>query len=170
MANRTISGSLFLEKLARDVEAWQGKAAEARDLAAKLDFPLAPDALADRTAAENAADALLEHATELRYYEDIGNRIFYHRENLSNGDWKWSLCGILAGGEKRGERESTHILHLLYRSRREGARVEKVYFPFITVTEDGDDSSCSFLYRVFSLTRRGGKTSGHIFFIPFGER
>ena len=48
--------------------------------------------------------------------------------------------------------------------------MEKVYFPFITSVEDGDDASFSFLYRVFSLTRRGGRKSGYICFIPFGDR
>jgi len=158
-------------KLDRDEKEFQNDAAKARALAAQLQFPLAPDALNDLHAAQRAADALLEHAAELRYYEDIGNRIFYHRENYDNGDWNWRLFfGLLAGGEKRGERETTHVLHLLYRKRREGKRVEKVYFPFITAVEDGDDASFSFLYRVFSLTRRGGKSSGYICFIPFGDR
>ena len=105
----------------------------------------------------------------MRRYEDIGNGLFFRKEKFYNGDYRWHLLGILAGGEKTGDRESSHILHLLYRYRREGQRREKVYFPFITSVEDGEDSHFSFLWRVFSLTRRNGKTGGHIFFFPYGE-
>ena len=67
-------------------------------------------------------------------------------------------------------RESTHVLHLLYRHRQEGKRSETLFFPFISTVRDGEDSRFSFLWRVFSLSRRNGKTGGHILFIPFGER
>ena len=76
---------------------------------------------------------------------------------------------ILAGGEKDGDKESTHILHLLYRYRKEGSRSEKIYFPFVSTVEDGDDYKFSFLWRVFSISKRNGKTGGHILFIPFGD-
>jgi len=44
-----------------------------------------------------------------------------------------------------------------------------VFFPFISSVKDGKNSRFSFLWRVFSLSKRDGKTGGYFFFIPFGE-
>ena len=132
-------------------------------------FSVDDKAFADQEAAEKACGELMEKCTELRFYEDLGSGIFYRNERYFNGDKKWHFMHILAGGEKNGDRESTHILHLLYRNRKEGNRSETLYFPFVSTVKDGDDSRFSFLWRVFSLSKRNGKTGGYIFFIPFGD-
>ena len=108
--------------------------------------------------------------TELRWKEDIGNGIFFRKEKFYNGDYNWHLLGVLAKGEKNGDRESSSVLHLLYRHRKEGTRSETLFFPFVSHVEDGENHRTSFLWRVFSIGKRNGKTGGHILFIPFGER
>ena len=138
-------------------------------IANKINFPLDAAAIGDQQLAAAACDKLLANYTELRFKEDIGNGLFFRKENFYNGDYNWHLLGILAGGERIGDKESTHILHLLYSYRKEGERSERVIFPFISTVQDGNDSRVSFLWRVFSLSKRNGKTSGHILFIPFGK-
>lgn len=137
--------------------------------AAKLDFSVGRNAFAKKTDAEKALADFMEKYSELRFYEDIGSGIFFNRKKYYNGDQSWHLFHILAGGEKSGQRESEHILHLLYRYRKEGERSEKIFFPFVSLIKDGKNSRISFLWRLFSLSRRNGRTGGHIFFIPFGE-
>ncbi len=156
-------------ELLRNTGKYNSKAAEAKTLAESLDFPLDEAVFADAERAGELCADLIARYTELRFYEDIGNGVFFHKEKYSNGDHRWHLLHILAGGEKSGDKESTHILHLLYRYRKEGNRSEKIYFPFISTVEDGDDYKFSFLWRVFSIGKRNGKTGGHILFIPFGN-
>ena len=156
-------------ELAKNEAKYQKKVADALKIAASLKLKLDAATLGSTDAAEKAADELLANCTELRSYEDIGNGLFFRKEKFCNGDHRWHFLHILAGGEKSGEKESTHILHLLYRYRREGQRSETIFFPFVSTVRDGEDSRFSFLWRVFSLTKRGGKTGGHILFIPFGE-
>ncbi|MBR7131312.1 MAG: hypothetical protein IKC82_04915 [Lentisphaeria bacterium] len=140
------------------------------DLAKKLNFPLSPDTFKSKTAAEKARRQLIENYTEMRYYEDIGHGVFFRKEKNNNGDYNWHFCHILAGGEKKGDRENSHILHLLYRHRKEGSRSETICFPFISSVKDGENSRWSFLWRVFSLSKEDGKTGGYIFFVPFGSK
>ena len=59
------------------------------------------------------------------------------------------------------------MLHLLYRYRRDGDRSERLFFPFVSIVEDGADSKFSFLWRVFQLKEEKGKYSGYFLFIPF---
>ena len=157
------------QKLAGEEKTYRTELDDALRTAATLGITLSPDAMKDEKTAEAAADEVMEKCTESRTYEDIGSGLFFKKTNYSNGDFHWHLLHILAGGEKTGDRESSHVLHLLYRHRREGDRSETVFFPFISTLRDGEDSKFSFLWRVFSLTRRNGKTGGHILFIPFGE-
>ncbi|MBE6389837.1 MAG: hypothetical protein E7043_06660 [Lentisphaerae bacterium] len=124
---------------------------------------------ADEAEAAKTLAGFMEKYTELRFYEDIGSGVFFNRREYYNGDYNWHFLHILAGGEKTGGRESSHILHLLYRYRKEGDRSERVFFPFISSVKDGKNSRFSFLWRVFSLSKRDGKTGGYFFFIPFGE-
>ena len=105
--------------------------------------------------------------TEVRAKSDIGNGLFFRKENYYNGDYKWHLLGILANGEKDGAMEYTQVLHFLYRHRQEGKRSETVYFPFVAIRKDGADSRFSFMGRIFEKTVRNGKTSGYILGIPY---
>ena len=139
-------------------------------LAGKLQFKLDKTELLDKEKSRMAAQQLLEKYTSLKRKEDIGHGLFFKKEKFHNGDYKWHFMFFLAGGSKQGEKGSGHILHLLYRSRKEGSKSETIYFPFIADIQDGSDSKFSFLWRVFSISRRQGKTSGYIFFIPFGEQ
>ena len=138
--------------------------------AAELGVKLVEADFCNRAAAEKAAEKLLKHTTVLRWKEDIGSGIFFRKENFYNGDYNWHFCHILAGGKKEGNKESTHILHLLYRKRKEASRTETIVFPFISHVKDGKNRRTSFLWRVFSIGERNGKTGGHILFIPFGEK
>ena len=157
------------KKLAKDEATYRKKVADALKIAASLNLKLDAATIGSSDAAAKAADELIAACTELRSYEDIGNGLFFRKEKFYNGDHRWHFLHILAGGEKSGEKETTHILHLLYRYRREGQRSETVFFPFVSTVRDGENSRFSFLWRVFSLTKRDGKTGGHILFIPFGE-
>ena len=91
------------------------------------------------------------------------------KELFSNGDFRWHTFLYLAGGEKKGEREKTQVLHFFYRFNKEGAKEEKLIFPFISLQKDENFERTSFLWRVYEKTVKNGKTSGHILFIPFGE-
>ena len=138
--------------------------------AKKIRFAIQESAFRKRAESEKALAKLMNTHTELRFYEDIGSGLFFHKQSYYNGDFNWHFLHLLAGGEKKGERRSTHILHLLYRHREEGKKSEKIIFPFISSIKDGEDARVSFLYRVLSFHRKNGKTGGHILFIPFGEK
>ena len=114
-------------------------------------------------------EKLFDAAAELHSQSDAGSGFFYRRESYHNGDYKWHWCGILAGGEKSGDREHSHVLQFLYRYRRDGKRVEKIYFPFVSIREDEHGSRTSFMGRLWQKTVRDGKTGGYIFFIPYGD-
>ena len=45
--------------------------------------------------------------------------------------------------------------------------MEKIYFPFVSIREDGTRRRFSFLGRVYQRTVSEGKTSGYFLFIPF---
>jgi len=160
---------LMREKWAKDQLEYLAGISNAQAIAGKLGFELSREVLGSEEKSAAAAKELIAKYTELRFYEDIGNGLFFRREKNSNGDYNWHFCHILAGGEKQGDKESTHILHLLYRYRKDGDRSETLFFPFVSMVEDGEDSKFSFLWRVFSLSKRDGKTGGHILFIPFGS-
>ena len=155
--------------LARATADFQKETADALNYAKKLGLDADAESLADEKKADAIRVAMFEKCTELRFYEDIGNGLFFHKAKYYNGDNYWHFMHILAGGEKVGERESSHILHLLYRYRKEGNRTERVYFPFISTVTEGEDSRFSFMWRLFSISERNGKTGGYIFFIPFGS-
>lgn len=158
------------EKLAERQKENQRTIQKVKQSAAELGLKLEDADFADRSAAKKAAKRLLDHTAELRWKEDIGNGIFFRKEKFYNGDHNWHFCHILAGGSKNGSKESTHILHLLYRSRKDGNRSETIFFPFISHVKEGSSERTSFLWKVFSIGKRSGKTGGYILFIPFGER
>lgn len=83
----------------------------------------------------------------------------------------WRLLGWLARQERRGtDRSHFSILEYLFRHRRSGVESETLIFPFISVRRSGDEAlSWSFLWRVLDYHRRGGRSGGHLFFIPFGD-
>ncbi len=157
------------QKLERKEKQYAENVSTALKIAEEIGFTADKSVFADRKKADDARKKLVNDYCELRYYEDIGNGLFFRKEKDSNGDYNWHFMHILAGGEKQGDKESMHILHLLYRYRKEGRRSETICFPFISSVKDGDDSRVSFLWRVFSLSKKNGKRGGHIFFIPFGS-
>lgn len=123
-----------------------------------------------RQEVDAALERLFDATAELHSQSDAGSGFFYRREDSHNGDYNWHFLGVLAGGEKNGDREHTHVLQFLYRSRRDGKRMEKIYFPFVSIREDEDGSRVSFMGRVWQRTVKGGKSGGYFFFIPFGDR
>jgi hypothetical protein len=118
-------------------------------------------------AADSALEQLFARYTEKRWQEDYGSGLFYRKEIFHNGDFHWRLLGILAGGEKNGNREHCHVLQFLYRYRRDGRKLEKIYFPFVSIRENGADRRFSFLGRIYQKTVKNGRTSGYVLFIPF---
>lgn len=165
-----------MEELRLEEEAWNKKWSEyqrnvetLRADCAKLGFTLPPDALESEAGKDAALERLFDVCTESRTYEDYGNGLFWRKEKFYNGDYKWRFLHFVAGGEKAGERENTHVLSLIYRHRREGAKSETVFFPFVSVVQDGEDSRFSFLGRIFQRTVRNGKTGGYFLFIPYGD-
>ncbi|MBQ6353068.1 MAG: hypothetical protein IJJ28_07365 [Lentisphaeria bacterium] len=137
--------------------------------AEKLGFALEAEFPTEEKQVEQALERLFAAATEVHSQRDVGSGLFYRKEICHNGDSKWHFCGFLAGGEKAGEREHMHVLQYLYRFRRDGKRMEKIYFPFVSIREDEHGSRTSFMGRVWQKTVKDGKSGGYICFIPFGE-
>lgn len=142
---------------------------EVQEKASQLGVNIPDRAFSNRKESEKEVEKLLEKLSVTRWKEDIGNGLFFRKENFYNGNYHWHFCHILAGGSKSGDKESTHILHLLYRFRKESDRSETIVFPFISHVKEGESERTSFLWRLFSIGKRNGKTGGHILFIPFGE-
>ena len=138
-----------------------------KSTAAKIKFNISEADVANSKASVDAVNRLLKDYTELRWKEDIGNGFFFRKEKFYNGDYNWRLLGFIAGGEKVGSKENTNVLHLLYRYRQDGKRSETLFFPFVSIVKDGEDSKFSFLWRVFQLKKEKGKTGGYFLFIPF---
>ena len=101
--------------------------------------------------------------------DKVGSLVFYERETDSRGGFRWHVLFKLATGEGTPDREDTQVLQLLYRHKRRGTQSETVYFPFVSIQRDGEDSRVRFLWRVWERTVEKGKTSGHILFIPYGN-
>lgn len=100
---------------------------------------------------------------------EYGNLFFFNRVNVSDGQFRWSIFMKLASGEGDLEREDTQVLQFLYRHKRRGNKEETIYFPFVAIQKDGENSRFRFLWRVFERTVENGKVKGHILFIPYGE-
>ena len=153
----------------RDWTKLRDKIEKLRREAEKIGFRIDADALTEGkdVSADPWLDELFKKYTELRRQEDYGSGFFYRKEIFHNGDFHWRFMGFLAGGEKNGDREQCQILQFFYRYRRDGRKMEKICFPFVSIREDGTRRRFSFLGRVYQRTVSGGKTSGYILFIPF---
>lgn len=136
--------------------------------AAKVNFKFNVSNWASKKQVDKTIADFYAQTTEVRAKSDLGNGLFFRKENYYNGDWKWHIFLNIAGGEKDGSKESLHILHFLYRNRTDGNRTEKLIFPFISIQKDGKNSKISFLGRIYQKSVINGKTSGYILFIPFG--
>jgi hypothetical protein len=143
--------------------------AQLRQKAAKLGVALEEKFPEKREEIDAALERLFDAAAELHSQSDAGSGFFYRKELSHNGDYNWHCLGFLAGGEKTGDREHTHVLQFLYRFRRDGKRTEKICFPFISIREDEHGSRTSVMGRVWQKTVKDGRTSGYVFFIPYGE-
>ena len=158
-----------LRQLAEEERARNNEYARMRFEAKELGFELDVKFPEKKEQIDAALEKLFDAAAELHSQSDAGSGFFYRREDYHNGDWNWRFCGILAGGEKNGDREHSHVLQFLYRYRRDGKRTEKIYFPFVSIREDEHGSRTSFMGRVWQRTVRGGKSGGYIFFISYGD-
>ena len=158
-----------LEKAEREYGKLRKKIDGLEKKAASIGFKFDVDGVRQgRVAAADSASAeLFARYTEKRWQEDYGSGFFYRKEIFHNGDFHWRFMGFLAGGEKNGEREQCQVLQFFYRYRRDGRKMEKIYFPFVSIREDGRSRRFSFLGRVYQRTVSGGKTSGYFLFIPF---
>lgn len=135
----------------------------------KIGASLREEALKDEKKFHAMLEKFFTSFTRIRYSEDIGSGIFFRKERFENGDHSWRAFLLLAGGEKKGAREKTQILHFFYRYNKEGVKEEKLIFPFISIQKDKDYERISFLWRLYERTIKNGRTSGHIFFIPYGK-
>ena len=116
---------------------------------------------------EQAEKVLLTACTPLTRTE-YGSSLFFNRVKVSNGQYKWQTLLNLASGEGNADKEDTQILQFLYRHKRRGTKSETIYFPFVAIQKDGENSRFRFLWRVFEKTVENGKVKGHILFIPYG--
>ena len=157
------------QEIDKDWKNFKKEIAKVRKNAEKVNFKFEVSNWADKKQLDNVMKELYAQTTAVREKSDIGNGLFFRKENFYNGDWKWRLFLNIAGGEKDGDKESSHILHFLYRKRTDGQRMEKLIFPFISIQKDGDNNKTSFLGRIYQKSVIDGKTSGYIFFIPFGK-
>ena len=117
---------------------------------------------------EQAEQALFAACTPLTRTE-YGSSLFFNRVNVSNGKYKWQTLLKLASGEGDADWEDTQILQFLYRHKRRGTRSETIYFPFVAIQKDGENSRFRFLWRVFEKTVENGKSKGYFLFIPYGD-
>ena len=136
----------------------------------KIGAELSIDALKDKKKFDAMLEKFFDSFTRIRYSEDYGTGFFFRKELFENGDYSWHAFLNLAGGEKKGTKERTQFLHFFYRHNKDGVKEEKLIFPFISIQKDKDFEKTSFLWRVFEKTVKEGRTSGHIFFIPYGEK
>ena len=160
---------LALEKAEREYGKLRQKIAGLETKAHSIGFKFDAEGVRQgrAAAAESALEKLFAQYTEKRWQEDYGSGLFYRKEIFHNGDFHWRLLGILAGGEKNRNREHCHVLQFLYRYRRDGKKMEKIYFPFVSIRKNGADRRFSFLGRIYQKTVKNGRTSGYVFFIPF---
>ena len=156
------------QKIDKDWKSFKDGIAETAALADKVNFKFNVSNWANKEQLDKVLSDFYAATADVREKSDIGNGLFFRKENYYNGDWKWHLFLNIAGGEKDGSKESLHILHFLYRSRTDGERSEKLIFPFISIQKDGRNSKVSFLGRIWQKSVIDGKSSGYIFFIPFG--
>ncbi len=111
-----------------------------------------------------------KYAEVIPYYErgKLGKILFRYAE-CDNHAAMWLGYGILAKYTKENDEENTSVLGYLYRSHKNKTASTQLIFPFIKIHEDQQKSSFSFLWRLINVeSRKDGKISGHIFFIPFG--
>ena len=158
-----------LDRLEKRKLSIRADAAKLTESGRNIGFQFTPEALlaGDKKTVGFLLGELFSKYAELRSQEDFGSGFFYRKEIFSNGDFHWKLFGFLAGGEKIGDREHCHVLQFLYRFRRDGGKMEKVYFPFVSIREDGTSRRFSFLGRIWQKTVKDGRTSGYFLFIPF---
>ncbi len=158
------------EKLERQRREWHAELAKLNADSAPLGLELSEQTFATPGAPGVALNRWLELTAEPRSHRDFGFGYGFRREEFDDGDYHWRLFGgLLASGEKQGPRESTQVLQLLYRHRREGNRSETLFFPFVAIQREEDAFRFSFLWRVFELTGNQDRIGGHILFIPFGS-
>ncbi len=154
-------------KAQKEIDKYNQLLKETKACAGKIGYTLPEKITANTVKCQQMIEDMLQKYTELRQVEDWGSGLFYRKEQFGNGDCNWRIFLGLAGGKKEGDKEDTHVLHLLYRYRQEGKKSEKLIFPFISIQKDGEDSRSSFLWRVWQRTRKAGKTSGYFLFIPY---
>ncbi len=87
------------------------------------------------------------------------------------GDYQTKvLFGLGANSQKLGEKEHRSILGYLYNMDTDGVNTRKFIFPFITTKDAPGFHEWSFLGGLFERSVEDGKTSGRIFFFPYGNR
>lgn len=160
-----------LEQIYRDVENQREMLASSRNelnkLFAALEIP------ADKFNMEEEKE--LQTCMESLYGERIrecavrsAGTWFAGYESTENAS-RWDVGWILAEGSSSGDREELSILRYLYRYRRDGNRSETL-LPFFSLQKEGQNRRVSFFWRLWECRTVDGKSSGHICFIPFGER
>lgn len=94
----------------------------------------------------------------------------FHLESDIDG-CSWDFLWFVARQNAGNTHSSFEILRFLYQYKETPAARQYTVFPFITWAEDKFTGrrKFSFLWRVFRLETAGDKTSGHLFFIPFGK-
>ncbi|NQZ57541.1 MAG: hypothetical protein HRT88_08750 [Lentisphaeraceae bacterium] len=115
--------------------------------------------------------------------------LLYSNEEKS-GKTNGSILGIMAGWEKDDkskrfripalfnmsglidlseDENSSKVNIFFYSHEKTKTNTRRDIFPFITWDSGKDESSFSFLWRVFETHENNGKSGGHFFFIPWGE-
>ena len=115
-------------------------------------------------------DIVEENSKLVDYYRY--QSIIYNYEKLEN-DYTWSiLFGLLSSGRQQDDIEQMDILEYFYRYERSGAKYKRTMFPGISYFKDEENKNrrFSFLWRVLNIETKDNKTSGHVLFIPFGNK
>ena len=72
--------------------------------------------------------------------------------------------------ESHGDDSEFSLLYYLYRQKTVGTETHRDFFPFVTWDSGKKHAKFSFLWRLFNWQRDGDKISGHVLFIPWGDR
>jgi hypothetical protein len=83
--------------------------------------------------------------------------------------WR-AVLGMLATYARTGETSEFRLLKYLVRRDRDGDAVYRDFFPFVSWDSGPDRARFTLLWRVINCERSGEDWSGHVLFVPWGDR
>ena len=160
-ARQTLSRVSKLDPAASDRRTLE-RFAEARELLARhgVDVSQASSIQAEaRTLASSHIATRKRHHTRLPL-------LFETKREGDEREWS-ALLGLLRS-ESDKDSSRFRLAYALYKRETEGERTTRDLFPFVTWDSAPEETSVSFLWRVFRYRNDHGDRSGHFLFVPWG--